>query len=614
MHKKILRLMALALVMILMISLLPATKTEAATPEQKRVEKLAEATYKAALRRAGMRSFHGWCGASVDYQLLELGIINKIIGANGNDQFNLYKNEKYTSGGYRIRDVYSARVYTLASALNDVTQNGTRDVYNLLVGFQSTSTTAGRKYGHACLIFGIVDGVVYFTESFGTTFNGKYYPEGTVISGTIDQFVRYYNSWTSFDGVIHFGLKTYADGCEYFPAYLYATVPQNTQMYTEPCLPEVDSLSQPQRVVLAGERINVTGLFLNPEGEYWYRVEDTKTGYIRAEDAQMTAMRYDDIAVSGVSAPTQLVMGNIFAIRGKISSTYNSICSVRAQVYVNGADGVQHMMTTSQAVGGKSFSLYNTKVCNRMTFRLLQLGDYRYELAAVVGNYYYADGSLQVQWETIKLWASDFQVVESKGDTVSVQYDACGGTAELNAAQIYQGQTLNSLPEAHRDGYVFEGWYTAAEGGEKVEVDTVITQNTTLYAHWTEQGDATGWFEENGKTFYLQDGVRVWGFFQVMDVTYYQDRDGYLHTGWLNLRGVRYYFSANGAMALGWRDIDGDRYYFGLDGTPTTGWIEIDGSTYYFDENGIMVTGNRDIDGVVYHFTAAGRLQDRTVS
>lgn len=609
MHKKILRLVAFVLAMLLTLSIFPATETSAAQTERQRIEQLAVSNYKAALRRAGMSSFHGWCGAAVDYQLRAMGIITNIIGANGNGQFDLYKNEAFTSGGYRVRGVYSAKVYDLRQSLNEITKNGTKDAYNILVGFQRTNTTAGRKYGHACFIYGIIDGRVYFMESFATTFNGKYYPEGAVISGTIEEFARYYSSWTTFDGVIHFGLKSYSDSCEYFSAYLYATVTTNTQMYSQPCTPDVDELSVPQRQLLSGERINVTGLYLNPEGEYWYQVEDSTTGYIRAEDAQMSAMRYDDLTVSGVSAPTQLRKGNIFGIKGKIGSTYNTITAVRAQVYGLGEDGMQHMMTTSTAINSKSFSLYNTTMCNRMTFRLLELGNYRYELAVVVGNHYFADGALQIEWETIKLWISDFQVVNQSGGTVSVKYDGCGGTSQLNAAQVQQGQTLNSLPTAYRDGYVFDGWYTAAEGGEKVAEDMVINANTTLYAHWSEPKHANGWFEENGKTYYMLDGARVQGFFQVLDVTYYQGEDGYLHTGWLDLDSVRYYFSANGAMAVGWRDIGGSRYYFGVDGSPTIGWAEIQGQTYYFDASGVMAVGTHDIDGEVYEFTASGALK-----
>jgi len=44
-------------------------------------------------------------------------------------------------------------------------------------------------------------------------------------------------------------------------------------------------------------------------------------------------------------------------------------------------------------------------------------------------------------------------------------------------------------PSAHptRSGYTFAGWYTAATGGTAWDFATVITGDTTLYAHWTAE-------------------------------------------------------------------------------------------------------------------------------
>ncbi|ACV22183.1 Internalin-A precursor [Slackia heliotrinireducens] len=36
-----------------------------------------------------------------------------------------------------------------------------------------------------------------------------------------------------------------------------------------------------------------------------------------------------------------------------------------------------------------------------------------------------------------------------------------------------------------KDGYVFDGWYTTADGSELFQWTTQITENTTIYAHWT---------------------------------------------------------------------------------------------------------------------------------
>lgn len=45
---------------------------------------------------------------------------------------------------------------------------------------------------------------------------------------------------------------------------------------------------------------------------------------------------------------------------------------------------------------------------------------------------------------------------------------------------------LASLPAATRDGYTFDGWYTQADGGVKIIASYIFTQNTAVYAHWSE--------------------------------------------------------------------------------------------------------------------------------
>ena len=47
------------------------------------------------------------------------------------------------------------------------------------------------------------------------------------------------------------------------------------------------------------------------------------------------------------------------------------------------------------------------------------------------------------------------------------------------------GSALGSLPLIIRNGYSFDGWYTAASGGTKISSSTVVTGNVTYYAHWT---------------------------------------------------------------------------------------------------------------------------------
>lgn len=90
----------------------------------------------------------------------------------------------------------------------------------------------------------------------------------------------------------------------------------------------------------------------------------------------------------------------------------------------------------------------------------------------------------------------------------TITFDACGGKVEFTEKQLERnadGMHYGALPEAWMDGYVFDGWYTAAVDGIRVSRTTAYTAegNTTLYAHWTPvASDAEqGWS--------LQDGTLV---------------------------------------------------------------------------------------------------------
>jgi uncharacterized repeat protein (TIGR02543 family) len=52
---------------------------------------------------------------------------------------------------------------------------------------------------------------------------------------------------------------------------------------------------------------------------------------------------------------------------------------------------------------------------------------------------------------------------------------------------VTYGKTYNNLPTPTRNGYTFDGWYTAQSGGTKITSSTTVnlTGNQTLYAHWT---------------------------------------------------------------------------------------------------------------------------------
>lgn len=69
-------------------------------------------------------------------------------------------------------------------------------------------------------------------------------------------------------------------------------------------------------------------------------------------------------------------------------------------------------------------------------------------------------------------------------DAVTVTLNANGGSVSSSTIAAKKGGSYGTLPTPTRTGYKFDGWFTAASGGSKVDGGTKISA-TTLYAHWT---------------------------------------------------------------------------------------------------------------------------------
>ncbi len=79
------------------------------------------------------------------------------------------------------------------------------------------------------------------------------------------------------------------------------------------------------------------------------------------------------------------------------------------------------------------------------------------------------------------VWLSELQLEDGTSATAFVNED--GGYKITNFT--YTG-TYNNLYTPTREGYAFDGWYTAPNGGTKVTSSTAVQYyNIVLYAHWT---------------------------------------------------------------------------------------------------------------------------------
>lgn len=616
---------ALFLVIVLVALLLPTPAYGVATSAEA-IQQQIRTTYSKAFQLNNYTSFNGWCATLVNWQTYLLGIDTVKYGCDGKDEFDLYSKMTMTTGGYRVKS-YPASQYTLRQAFDAITCGGTVDAYNILVGFQKTNTEAGQIYGHAVFLHAVIGNTVYFTECYDSGIDGRYWAEGSPISCSVEEFCRYYNAWTVLDGVVYFGLKTYADMCRQYTTSLDTMTLTRTNVMYEPVDAGVnDTDPLVNGVIGKGEIIRVTELLQTPGGSYWYGVESAGLrGYVPA--GNLVSLGGGEIAAAeNMKVPTSLHIGNGFVLGGTVSAKNGSLQQVVVEVY--SGEGANKTVHFSAAVdnAGSRFSLNTPAIDNKMTFRSLPVGTYRLAVRATVAGYAYEGGQLLIKEETAELWNSEFRVADNWGKHHTVTFDPNGGSCGTDKTAIAAGQSVGTLPIAQRPGHTFVGWYA---GDVLVTEQTLVTADMTLTARWiADGGEYTGWLQtENGWT-YLENGSFVSGWFTADGVSFYRYGDGTVPTGWTELDGKLYYFSTLGGAQTGWMELDGQRYYllengaaadgwvqigeknywFAPGGLAQTGWLQLGDKTYYLDESGACLVGAHQLDGKTYSFREDGSL------
>ncbi len=83
-----------------------------------------------------------------------------------------------------------------------------------------------------------------------------------------------------------------------------------------------------------------------------------------------------------------------------------------------------------------------------------------------------------------KVYTEDITLYAHWVEGYLIVFNPSGGKSYPPVMTTDKDGMLSKLPKAVRFGYTFEGWYTS--DGEFVTLDRVYTEDTTLYAHWSE--------------------------------------------------------------------------------------------------------------------------------
>ena len=105
-----------------------------------------------------------------------------------------------------------------------------------------------------------------------------------------------------------------------------------------------------------------------------------------------------------------------------------------------------------------------------------------------------------------------------------------GGKAEGSTKVVQYGEKVTPPANPKADGYRFEGWYTQKNGGVKFDFGQSITEDVTVYAHWSEvKPDHTVYFNCGGKA---ERSTKVVQYGEKVTPPANPKADGYRFEGW----------------------------------------------------------------------------------
>ena len=99
-------------------------------------------------------------------------------------------------------------------------------------------------------------------------------------------------------------------------------------------------------------------------------------------------------------------------------------------------------------------------------------------IGAPIGGVAY-DGSVKTLEQGLKSF------IEPHPTDVFVEFDPNGGSADEMWRRKTRGQSIGTLPAATKNGYNFDGWFSAFDGGSVIGSSYSVAADCTLYAHWT---------------------------------------------------------------------------------------------------------------------------------
>ena len=179
---------------------------------------------------------------------------------------------------------------------------------------------------------------------------------------------------------------------------------------------------------------------------------------------------------------------------------------------------------------------------------------------------------------------------DAASKTYTVSFDPCNGQL-ISGRSVHAGQPVAEPKTPTRDGYTFNGWYTAKTGGDRYDFSTPVNADLNLYAHWTAQTPRTYTvtFDAKGGTTVGRQKVGDGG---TVAEPAAPTRDGYVFQGWYK-DDAKYDFStpvhADMTLTARWKTAGQSKP------AVKDGWVVENGVRHWY-ENGRMARSHAFYD------------------
>ena len=254
-----------------------------------------------------------------------------------------------------------------------------------------------------------------------------------------------------------------------------------------------------------GEQYNPQ--FTADEGRYswmvptgWWKVRYEKDGYLISETKPMRVPPVHTAVNIGLLS-TEAPRANVSAADGKITVIFSKYMQLESLVRLYGEDGYDSGSFDSSAFAvqfhdGNGLALHGTVTFPDKTANTGYLGD-GYGQDVIASKWFVRtaiftpddattdlDGVTRTYAEGIRSYSGVLLDTANEAALYLVTLDPDGGELGVSCLATAADGKLAKLPAPTREGYTFDGWFTAPGGGTQVTADTVFTDNATVYARW----------------------------------------------------------------------------------------------------------------------------------